>query len=117
MRDLANHCLGLRRVALRQHKQCAALQLLRLVAAQDLLEDWHCLRLVLLHEGIQRQQFEVLVRLSLWRYRMAALAADFNLKSTTFVQPPALCIILPQFAAGVQRIGRLSFFGFGEAFQ
>ena len=65
LRDLADQRLSLRRVILCQHKQSPALQLLRLVAAQNLLEDRYRLRLVLLHQCVQRQQLQVLVGLSL----------------------------------------------------
>ena len=44
---------------------------------------------------------------------MAALAADFDLQRATLIQPVALWIRLPQFAACVQRIRRLPFLVFG----
>ena len=107
--DLADQRLGLRRLTLRQHKQRPALQLVRLVATQDFLQDRHRLLLVLLHQRIQGQQLQVLVGLSLRRYGLAALAPDFDLQRATLIQPPALRIALPQFAACAQRIRRLSF--------
>ena len=94
LRDLADQRLSLRRVILCQHKQRPALQLVRLVAGQNLLKDRHRLRLVLLHQCVQRQQLQILVGLGLRRHGVAALAADLDLQRATLIQPSALRIIL-----------------------
>ncbi len=80
---------------MRQNKQCAGLELLGLVAVQDLLNDRQRARFILLHERVQGKQLEFFILFGLGRQRIVALSTDLDFQRAALVDPFAVRICLP----------------------
>ena len=79
------------------------LQLLRGVAIQNLLNLCQGLGLILLHQDIQRQQFQVVVLQCFGLDGFAILCANLDLQCAAFMVPAAGRKLVGQFGTGLKR--------------